>query len=118
MPSYLLCILVYWYENQTMCVRWGKLVSDPFTFSNGDRQGGILSPRFFSVYMDDLSTRLNKLNIGCTIGDMLINHLLFADDIALVSPYTLGLSKLLVECQKYGVECDIIFNSKKSAIMF
>ena len=25
---------------------------------------------------------------------------------------------VLVECQKYGVECDIIFNSKKSAIMF
>ena len=68
--------------------------------------------------MDDLSTRLNKLNIGCTIGDMLINHLLFADDIILVSPSTLGLNKLLVECQKYGVECDIIFNSKKSAIMF
>ena len=117
MPSYLLRILVYWYENQTMCVRWGKLVSDPFTVSNGVRQGGILSPRFFSIYMDDLSTRLNKLNIGCTIGDMLINHLLFADDIALVSPSTLGLSKLLFECQKNGVECDIIFNSKKSAIM-
>ena len=68
--------------------------------------------------MDDLSTRLNELKIGCTIGDLIINHIMFADDLVLISPSTLGLSKLLSECQKYGIECDIIFNSKKSAVMF
>ena len=66
-PGYLLRILVFWYEHQTMCVRWGKVVSEPFTVSNGVRQGGVLSPLFFSVYMDDLSKRLNELNIGCSI---------------------------------------------------
>ena len=25
-PGYLLRILVFWYENQTMCVRWGKML--------------------------------------------------------------------------------------------
>ena len=38
-PGYLLRILVFWYEHQTMCVRWGKVVSEPFTVSNGVRQG-------------------------------------------------------------------------------
>ena len=94
------------------------MLSDPFTVSNGVRQGGILSPLFFSVYMDDLSTRLNELKIGCTVGDLIINHIMFADDLVLISPSTLGLSKLLSECQKYGIEFDIIFNSKKSAVMF
>ena len=68
--------------------------------------------------MDDLSNRLNELNIGCTIYDIIINHLMFADDIVLISPSTHGLKVLLEECQKYGFECDIIFNPKKSAVMY
>ena len=68
--------------------------------------------------MEDLSTRMNKLNIGCTIGDILINHLMFAYDIVLISPSTHGLKVLLDECQKYGIHCDILFNPKKSAVMF
>ena len=111
-------ILVYWYENQSMCVRWGKMLSKPFNVSNGVRQGSVLSPRFFSVYMDDLSKKLNELNIGCTIGNFIISHMMFADDLVLISPSTRGLSTLLSECQKYGIDCDIVFNPKKSAIMF
>ena len=102
---------------QCVCVG-EKFLSEPFTVSNGVRQGGILSPLLFNVYVDDLSIRLNKLNIGCTIGGMVINHILYADDLVLISPSTHGLSKLINECQKYGIECDIVFNSKKSAIMF
>ena len=117
-PGYLLRILVFWYENQTMYVRWGKLLSSPFTVSNGVRQGGILSPFLFNVYMDELSTRLNKFSIGCVVGSLRINHIMFADDLVLVSPSTRGLSILLYECEKYGIECDILFNPKKSAVMF
>ena len=101
-----------------MCVRWGKLLSDTFKVSNGVRQGGILSPRLFNVYMDELSTELNKLNIGCAIGEILINHLMFADDIVLISPSTYGLKVLLEVCQKYGIKCNILFNPNKSAVMF
>ena len=68
--------------------------------------------------MDDLSKKLNELNIGCTIGDSIINHIMFADDLVLISPSTRGLSILLSECHKYGIECDIVFNPKKSAVMF
>ena len=117
-PGYILRLLVFWYENQTMSVRWGNLISNSFLVSNGVRQGGILSPYFFNVYMDDLSTRLNNLKIGCSLGDFLINHLMYADDLVLISPSTRGLSSLIKECQQYGLESDILFNSSKSAVMF
>ena len=117
-PGYLLRILVFWYENQSMAVRWGGNVSQSFKVSNGVRQGGILSPYFFNVYVNDLSTRLNKHNIGCLLGNLILNHLMYADDLILISPSTYGLSKLLAECEKYGLEFDIRINSKKSAIMF
>ena len=49
--GYLLRILVYWYETQTMCVRWGNHISNDFQVSNGVRQGRILSPRLFAIYI-------------------------------------------------------------------
>ena len=49
-------------------------------------QGGILSPYLFSVYMDDLSKNLNSINAGYTMGAALINHLMCADDLVLMTP--------------------------------
>ena len=40
-PGYVIRILIYWYCNQKMSVRWGDTLSDHFTVSNGVRQGGI-----------------------------------------------------------------------------
>ena len=36
--------------------------------------------------MDDLSIKLNDIKVGCTIGTTLINHLMYADDLVLLSP--------------------------------
>ena len=47
-----------------MCVRWGNIVSSSFCLSNSVKQGGILSPTLFNVYMDSLSKSLNTTNIG------------------------------------------------------
>ena len=49
---------------------------------------------------------------------MIINHLMYADDLVLISPSTAGLQKLLDICQRFGIEHDMIFNPKKIAVMF
>ena len=81
-------LLVFWYTNQNMCVRWDHIYSDYFGVSNGVRQGGILSPLLFNLYMDDLSDRLNKLKIGCCINGIVVNHIIimYADDLVLIAP--------------------------------
>ena len=101
-----------------MSVKWGNIFSQSFSVSNGVRQGGVLSPYIFSIYIDDLSIRLNKYNIGCALGKLILNHLMYADDLVLISPSTYGLSKLIKECEEFGLEFDIKFNSNKSAVMF
>ena len=69
------------YTNQIIFVRWSRILSEGFQVSNGVRQGGILSPYLFIVYIDDLSAALTKCRTGCCIDDMNINHLMYADDL-------------------------------------
>ena len=90
-PSYLIRILYYWYSHQTMQVRWGKTISTLLPVTNGVRQGGILSPILFNLYMDGLSRELEECKTGCMVGNQLINHLMYADDLILMSPYSAGL---------------------------
>ena len=51
-------------------------MSDSFNVSNGIRQGSVLSPYLFAVYMNDLSSELNKVNAGCTVGNLKLNHIM------------------------------------------
>ena len=77
-----------------------------------------MSPYLFNVYTDDVSTRLNNIGIGCNLGNLSNNHLMCADDLVLISPSTRGLFKLIKECEKYGMESEILYNPLKSAVMF
>ena len=63
-------ILLFWFSKQEICRKWGNETSSCFTISNGVRQGGILSPVLFSIYMDDLAVLLSRSGIGCHIDDL------------------------------------------------
>ena len=80
-----------------MYVKWGSTMSSKFQVTNGVRQGGVLSPLLFDVYVNELSELLNESGIGGT----LINHMLYADDICIVSLSSSGLQHLLNICGDY-----------------
>ena len=115
---YLVMILCYWYQKQEMTVRWGACISDSFIVTNGVRQGGILSPQLFNIYIDGLSDILNASSIGGSIGGKRINHMLYADDLCIVSLSSAGLQQLLSICDQYCAVHSITFNVKKSVCMF
>ena len=59
-----------------MHIRWGNTTTSLFFVSNGVRQGGILTPILFNVYMDQLSVKLNASKIRGNIGGgVLVNHI-------------------------------------------
>ena len=47
----------------------------------------------------------------------LINHIMYTDDLILISPSSSGLCQLLHECEKFGISHDVKYYAKKSAIM-
>ena len=67
--------------------------------------------------MDNLSRQLGGCSTGCMRSDSLVNHFMYADDLALLSPSTGGFQQLLNICANYGVDFDVKYNAKKIVVM-
>ena len=110
-------LLICMYTKQRLRVRWSHVISDTFGAQNGVKQGGVLSPILFAIYMDELLIRLKKSGIGCHIGNTFLAALAYADDVTLVCP-TLKSLKLLVKiCEVYADEYHVLFNGPKSKLL-
>ena len=53
-PAYIMRLLWNWYGDHFARIQWSGVLSDNFNICNGVRQGGILSPFLFGVYIDEL----------------------------------------------------------------
>ena len=85
--SYIFLRLIFdSYIRQKACVAWGIFRSQYFSFKNGVKQDGVLSPIFFTIYIDKLLLILRTTGIGCHIGSAYIGALSYADDITLRCP--------------------------------
>ena len=67
--------------------------------------------------MNELSLSLNKLNIGCFIGNRWLNNIMHADDICCFALSFKGLQKLLDICRDFANSHDITFNCTKTKTM-
>ena len=83
--------------------------------SNAVKQGGILSPMLFNIYMNDLSVHvlLNNSNIGGKIGGILVNHLSYADDMCLISLSSHGMIQLLNICDNFAISHSLTYDTNK-----
>ena len=106
-------LLLFWYSKQTVCVKWGRCISDYFSISNGVRQGRIMSPKFFSVCVDDLSDKLVKSKVGCSKDNLGMNHVIYADDVCVMAPSPADLQELINICYDFGVQNYSSFNSSQ-----
>ena len=115
LPAIVLRSLVFVYEEQTAWVTWGRSRSAQFRVVNGTRQGSILSPAFFSIYIDDLLVQLRKSNVGCHIGDVFYGAAGYADDIVLLSPCRSAMSEMLRICENFANENNLKFSTDRNA---
>ena len=117
-PVGIIRLLLNMYRRQKVRTSWGRNYSDTFTTMNGVRQGGVLSPILFAVYIDELLKRLETSGIGCYVGDEYLGVLGSADDLTLLAPTLYSLKCMLSICEEFAVEFDILFNAKKTVCLW
>ena len=114
LPAHIIRLLINIYTNNFVRVAWRGAMSVYFVAVNGVKQGGVLSPVLFCLYIDDLLLALSRSGVGCFIGNNFVGALAYADDIVLVAPTASALRKLLSICGDYASEYSISFNAVKS----
>ena len=112
------------YVDSRACVRVGSGVSDWFPVKVGLRQGCVMSPWLFNVYMDGVVREVSRgvLRRGVRmlndeVGEWCINQLLFADDTALVAESEEDLKRLVQEFGRVCKRRKLKVNVGKSKVM-
>ena len=99
------------YEDQYAWVKWGGARSCLFSIINGTRQGSILSPALFAVYVDDLLQELRNLGVGCHIAGIFYGAVGFCDDILLLAPTRDAMALMLKTCERFAVRNNLQFST-------
>ena len=111
-------IIAYLHINQKMRIRWDSTHSAYFNVSNGVKQGGILSPFLFSIYIDQLLLKLKGSGFGCYIGTTFSGAFAYADDIIILCPSKFSLNAQLQLTVEFSDEFMITFNPSKCHLLF
>ena len=109
-------MLIYIYTEQEAWVKWGDEKSGIFRISNGTRQGSVLSPTLFAVYIDELITDLRKLGLGCHMGGMWIGACGFADDVILLAPSRSAMVQMLKTCEQFALKNHLQFSTDPNPV--
>ena len=64
-------------------------ISNTFSTSNGVKQGGVLSPILFNVYLDELFEMLSEQGLGCHLHGQFVGAFIYADDVTLLAQQAL-----------------------------
>ena len=113
MPLCIIKVLANWYGKLYASVRWNNTFSSKLSTPCGVRQGSVLSPFLFNIYVDNLITELELSGYGCSVGNKFVGCVMFADDLLLLSASVCGLQSMLDICYSFGLSHFMIFNSKK-----
>ena len=105
------------YTCQQIRVRWGGVHTEPFATTNGVKQGGVLSPLLFSLYLEPLLQQLISSGYGCWVGSTYCGALAYADDVVLLAPTVHALKEQLEICARYAQEYKVLFNASKSKLI-
>ena len=111
LPSIVIRALMFVYEEQFAWVKWGETKSDQFSITNGTRQGSMISPALWSVYLNLLIQELRQLGVGCHVGGLYMGVVVYCDDVLLMAPTRGAMQLMLSKCESYAAEHNIMFST-------
>ena len=115
LPAVVVRTIIVVYEKQYAWVRWGRARSELFPIVNGTRQGSVLSPALFSIYMDEILLNLRDLGVGCYVGEVFMGAMGYADDLVLLAPTRTAMQMMLQACEDFGTRNNLLFSTDPDA---
>ena len=116
-PRKFIALLKCWYDQVFTVVRWNYCLSHTVKLTAGVRQGGVLSPLLFAVFVDELLEKLKKSSLGCYISGICLNGVMYADDLLLLAISICDLQRMVDICIKEFEDIDMAINVKKTVCM-
>ena len=105
------------YKKVESCVLLGDSRTDFFEIEVGLRQGCILSPLLFNLFINDLRDHVHKLKKGVRLGRTRISLLYFADDIVILADSKEDLEIMLQAVYEFSLKWRLKFNYDKCNVV-
>ena len=106
------------YSSTFYCIKKENYLSKPRVNNVGLKQGDRLSPTLFNIFLNDIGEQLNNENTyPLKLGQHNLNHLLFADDLLLISETSSGLQNCLEQLGNYCNKWKLNVNINKTKAM-
>lgn len=102
------------YDGTKSAVWNGESLSDYFETLSGVKQGCLLSPLLFALFLNDLH---DELGAGLNIGETNVRLLLYADDIVILADKPHVLQLMINRLERYCINWSMKVNLDKSKIM-
>ena len=118
-PDHLTCLLRKLYAGQEATLRTGRGTTHWFRIGKGVRQGCLLSPCLFNLYVEYImrNAGLEEAQAGIQIVWRNINNLRYADDTTCMAESKDGLKRLLMKVKEESEKVGLKINIQKTKIM-
>ena len=98
-------------------LKLNRKLTDKINSNIGVKQGCIMSPTLFNIYLSDICSIFDNSCQPVTAYDIQINCLLYADDMVLLSESQSGLQMCLNKLNSYCQKWKLTVNTEKTKIM-
>ena len=105
------------YKNVKCAVRVNGQQTEWFDVNCGLKQGCMLSPMLFNLFINDLTRDINDVDSGISVGDTPFSILLYEDDIVLIADSELKLQSLLTRLDQWCKQWGLVISATKSKVI-
>jgi len=105
------------YNNVQSQVKFGDITTDFFQIDEGVKQGCVLSPILFCIFINELAKRFRESEVGARICNIQVGCLFWADDIVLIAEDKTDLQKMLDIAATFAKQRKLEFNHDKSNVV-
>jgi hypothetical protein len=105
------------YDKVLVCVKQNDQLSKFFTSNRGVKQGEVLSPILFNLFINDINDCFDETCDPVILNNRKISCLQYTDDLVLISESKYGMEKCLRELDKYCTRWKLEINTDKSKAM-